>query len=91
MSSDKSNKKPFQSSQEGSGSAENRGQERKQQQAKNTTLNQQERKDIGSQLGADKSRVADLDDLGARSGRDDAAGGSGDRMEDQSTGSATDR
>jgi hypothetical protein len=91
MSSDNSNKASFQTGQEGSGSAENRGQERNQQQAKNTKLSQEERQNVGSQLGADKNRVADLDDLGLLSGRDDASGGSGDRMEDQSTGESTDR
>ncbi|HYH15464.1 MAG TPA: hypothetical protein VD794_09595 [Flavisolibacter sp.] len=91
MSSDNSNKAPFQTSQEGTGSAENRGQDRTQQQAKNTKLSQEERQDIGNQLGADKNRVADLDDLGMLSGRDDSSGGTGDRMEDQSTGQGTDR
>jgi hypothetical protein len=89
--SDNKSKAPFQTSQEGTGSAENRGQERNQQQAQNTKLNQQERQDIGDQLGSDKNRVADLDDLGMNSGRDDNAGGSGDQMEDQSTGQGTDR
>ena len=89
--SENKNKAPFQTSQEGSGSAENRGQERNQQQAENLKLNQQERQNIGNQLGNDKSRVADLDDLGSNSGRDDNAGGSGDRMEDQSTGQGTER
>jgi len=91
MSSDNSNKAPFQTSQEGSGSAENRGESRSEQQAKNTKLNPQEKRDVASQLGKGKNRVADLDDLGMRSGRDDASGGSGDRMEDESTGEATDR
>ena len=91
MSSDNNNKAPFQTSQEGSGSAESRGQNRNEQQAKNTKLNSQEKRDVASQLGKGKNRVADLDDLGMRSGRDDASGGSGDRMEDESTGKDTNR
>lgn len=91
MSSDNRNQAPFQTSQEGSGSAENKGQNRSEQQAKNTNLSPQEKRDVASQLGKGKNRVADLDDLGMRSGRDDAAGGSGDRMENESTGESTDR
>ena len=92
MSKKNSNDKAsFQTGQEGSGSAENKGQSRTAQQAGNTKLNQQQRQDIGNQLGNDKGRLADLDDLGARSGRDDASGGSGDHMENQNTGEATDR
>jgi len=91
MSTNNSNNAPFQTSQEGSGSAENLGQNRNEQQAKNTQLNQHDKQDVANQLGNDKERVADLNDLGMRSGRDDAAGGSGDRMENTSTGEATDR
>ena len=91
MSSDNKNKAPFQTSQEGSGSAENRGENRSEQQAKNTKLSERERQEVANQLGNDKNRVADLDELGQLSGRDDSAGGAGDRMEDQSTGQATDR
>jgi hypothetical protein len=91
MNSNNSDKAPFQQSQEGSGSAENKGQGRNEQQARNTNMSQQDKQDVAGQLGEDKNRVADLDDLGMRSGRDDASGGSGDRMENESTGEATDR
>lgn len=91
MNSDQNNKRPFQTSQEGSGSAENKGQSRSEQQAKNTKLSPQDKQDVANQLGEGKNRVADLDDLGMRSGRDDASGGSGDRMENESTNDVTDR
>jgi hypothetical protein len=91
MNSENRNKVSFQESQEGSGSAENKGLDRDQQRAKNTKLDQQEQQNIGNQLGSDKNRVADLDDQGLLSGRDDYSGGSGDRMEDESTGEPTSR
>lgn len=89
MSSENNKRDQLQTSQQGSGSAENRGQERSAQQQSNISLNQQE--DISNQLGSDKNRVADLDDLGMLSGRDDVSGGSGDRMENENTGRPTDR
>lgn len=91
MNSENRNKALFQTSQEGSGSAENKGQDRSQQRANSSNSDQQGRQEIGNQLGADKNRVADLIDLGALSGRDDDSGGSGDRMEEQNAGQATDR
>ena len=76
--------------QEGSGSAENQGRSRQDQlsQSWNEPENQQELRDA---LGNDADRLGSLKDTGALSGRDDAAGGSGDRMEDQHTGQGTDR
>ncbi len=91
MSKENMNKEQLQSSQQGTGSAENTGRNRNEQQQPNTKLSSQERQDIGNQLGNDNNRVADLDDLGMLSGRDDAAGGSGDRMENESTGKETER
>ena len=78
-------------SQPGSGSAENRGENRVYQGHNKTDISEQEKKDIAAEIGEDSNKVADLKDTGALSGRDDAAGGSGDRMEEQSTGQATDR
>jgi hypothetical protein len=91
MNKENQNKTSLQSSREGSGSAENKGQDRSQQQAKNTRIDQKEKQDIANLSGVNKSKIADQQDLGMLSGRDDASGGSGDRMEDQNTGQATDR
>lgn len=78
-------------SQQGSGSAENIGRSRSDQQNKMRDLSDNEKQDIGSQIGESENRIADLRDLGQLSGRDDAAGGSGDRMENESTGKETDQ
>ena len=78
-------------SQQGTGSAENKGENRENQLTPNTSLTQPEKEDIAAQIGEDKNAIAGMKDLGAVSGRDDASGGSGDRMEGQSTGQETDR
>jgi hypothetical protein len=81
-------KEELQQGQQGSGSAENTGRQRQEQTA-NTTLSEHDKQTIADQIGENKESVVGLKDLGAVSGRDDASGGSGDRMEDQSTGGAT--
>jgi hypothetical protein len=81
-------KEELQQGKQGSGSAENTGRDR-QDQMGNTGLSEQDKQTIADQIGENKESVVGLKDLGAASGRDDASGGSGDRMEDQSTGGAT--
>ena len=75
--------------QEGSGSAENKGGNRSEQQQPLQALSDQQKQDIENEIGT--GAVVGLHDLGQASGRDDASGGSGDRMEDTSTGEPTDR
>jgi len=86
-----SNNQPNKTGQQGSGSAENQGQDRSSQKNDKAVLSDEERKNLAAQMGEGPNAVIGLKDLGALSGRDDAAGGSGDRMEDNSTGNATDR
>jgi hypothetical protein len=81
----------MQPAQQGSGSAENKGQDRDARQNSKTVISDQERQNLAAQLGEGPNAVVGLKDLGALSGRDDAAGGSGDGMESQNTGDATDR
>jgi len=80
-------KEQFEQGKQGTGSAEQTGRDRNEQLQQGTESNQK----IASQIGEEKGRVGSLNDLGAMSGRDDASGGSGDRMENESTGEATDR
>ncbi len=75
----------------GSGSAENKGQSREDQKAQNTVVGEQERSDIAEQAGLKPGEVADLQDLGGPSGRDDASGGSGDDMNNTSSNQGTER
>ncbi len=76
---------------QGSGSAENVGQSREEQKNRNFDLSENEKQDIANQIDVDKEAIADPEDLGAGSGRDDYAGGFGDGMSTQSTDQPTDR
>lgn len=86
------NKEHFQESRQGSGSAENQGGSREEQQNQTRHLDPSQRKDVARSGDIGMHDLADLSDLGALSGRDDNAGGPGnDIMGDQSTGQETDR
>lgn len=84
------NKDQFQRPQQGTGSAENKGQSRSEQQKSKSLLSDEERQNLAGQMGEGPNSLVGLKDMGALSGRDDASGGSGDRMEDTSTGEPTD-
>jgi hypothetical protein len=75
----------------GSGSAENKGEERQSQKAPLTTLTEEQRNDIAHQTGLKPGDIADVQQTGALSGRDDASGGSGDEMTTTSSDEKTDR
>ncbi|HYE54246.1 MAG TPA: hypothetical protein VD996_05360 [Chitinophagaceae bacterium] len=78
-------------SQQGTGSAENTGQDRSTQQNNAARLSDQQKQDIAREIGEERDEVADVQDMGTLSGRDDASGGSGDDMEGQDTGRETER
>jgi hypothetical protein len=80
----------FQQSQQGSGSAEQTSGTMEAQQHPMTDLSGQEKKEIGKEAGT-TTPVTSIKDMGGMSGRDDAAGGSGDNMENESSGESTDR
>ena len=77
--------------QPGSGSAENKGQDRQEQVSRNRDLSGQDKRNVARDIGEAPSRVGSIRDTGALSGRDDSAGGSGDRMDQESTGDPTER
>ena len=85
MERNNQNKDSLQNRQQGSGSAENTGREREAQKNQKTELNKQERQEIAGEMAQGPNPVADLRAMGGCSGRDDAAGGSGDRMEQENT------
>ena len=78
-------------SQQGTGSGENKGDDRNSQKNNMTHLNEKDKQNIAAQINEDQSRVADLNEWGVLSGRDDYAGAPGDDMSDESTNEATDR
>jgi hypothetical protein len=80
-----------QRAQQGSGSAENTGRSREEQKNRTSVLTQEERNDIANQVQLQPEDIADLQQTGALSGRDDAAGSSGDRMEATNSNEPTER
>ena len=85
------NNEQFQRGQQGSGSAENIGQDREKQFNQKADISNEEKQDIEAQLGKGAVPVADIKDLGGLSGADDSAGGFGDGMTQENTGKPTDR
>lgn len=81
---------PF-GSHQGSGSSENTGRDREAQKNTATDLNEQDKKDMAREAGLGRDRIADIEDLGGLSGRDDYAGGNKDGMSENSTNEGTDR
>ena len=77
--------------QQGTGSAENVGSDRKEQFNELSELSLEERIAVADQIGIPVENVSDAAALGAMSGRDDLAGGPNDGMDEESTGDETDR
>jgi hypothetical protein len=76
---------------EQTGGAESQGRDRKDQFNELSELSLEERMAVADQIGVPVESVSDAASLGTMSGRDDLAGGSNDRMEEESTGEETDR
>ena len=85
------NKDQFQQSQRGSGSAEQTGRDRNEQKLPQTNMDDEQRQDVAGQIGEDRNKISSIPQMGGLSGRDDASGGSGDRMENESSNEQTDR
>ena len=76
-------KEDFQKSQQGTGGAENKGESRSQQNNQTTGLSFNQKNKIAHQAGLGRDRIADIEDSGRLSGRDDYAGGDNDEMRSQ--------
>jgi hypothetical protein len=72
------------SSQQGTGSAENKGSNRSEQGKK-------EKQNIAGDVNLSSRDIASLNDLGAASGRDDYAGGDNEGMSNESTNERTEQ
>ena len=75
----------------GTGSAEQTGRNRSEQQAQNTDMDNGGLKKVAEETNLGRQQIATQKDMGAQSGRDDYAGGSGDDMSSQNTGQPTER
>ena len=80
-----------QQDQQGTGSAENLGMNRREQFNQFSEISLEERIAVADQIGVPVESETYAAATGAMSGRDDAAGGSNDDMEEESTGEETDR
>lgn len=87
---DKQQEQQNRQNQGGSGSAENIGKDREAQQHQLRDLSSEQKNDIANEIGSGPVPVSSLRETGQLSGRDDAAGGSGDQMENTATGESTD-
>lgn len=67
-------KEDLQNSRQGTGSAENKGESRNQQENPTTNISSSQRNVISWQAGLGRDRITDTDDLGYMGGRDDYAG-----------------
>jgi hypothetical protein len=84
------NQENIRDSKSGTGSAEQTGRDRNEQQSA-TDLSSHDKHNIASQIGEKESSIRSVSEMGGESGRDDLSGGSGDRMEQENTGEHTDR
>jgi len=84
-------KEDIQNAQQGTGSAENKGESREQQKNQTANVSTNQQNDFARQAGLGRDRMTDIEELGDLSGRDDYAGGNNDGMTDQNTNSNTDR
>lgn len=82
-------KEDFQKSQQGTGSAENKGERRSQQKNQTTDLSFDQKNKIAHQAGLGRDRMADIEDSGGLSGRDDYAGSDNDGMGSEHSSSET--
>lgn len=82
-------KEDFQKSQQGTGSAENKGESRSRQKNQSTNLSFDEKNKTAHQAGLGRDRIADIEDSGGPSGREDYTSGDNDEMSSENTNSET--
>lgn len=67
-------KEDLQNAQQGTGSAENKGENRNQQKNQTTNLSNNQHINISQQAGLGRDRMTDIEETGSMSSRDDYAG-----------------
>ena len=84
-------KQDIQTSQQGTGSSENRNDTRDAQKNQTAYPRKEQEQDIAYQAGLGRERMSSIEEMGGLSGRDDYAGGDNDAMSDQNTNERTNR
>lgn len=76
-------KEDLQNAQQGSGSAENRGDDRNTQKNTMAGAGKEQQEDLARQAGLGRDRMTSIEETGAMSGRDDDAGGDGEESNEE--------
>ena len=84
-------KQDIQSSQQGTGSSENRNDIRDAQKNQTAYPDNNQEQDLAHQAGLGRERMSSIEEMGGLSGRDDYAGGDNDGVSDQNTNERTNR
>jgi hypothetical protein len=83
-------KEDLQNSQQGTGSAENKGENRNQQKNQTADISNDQQNDTARQAGLGRDRMTSIEDLGGMSGRDDYSGGDNDDLTNETLNAAND-
>jgi hypothetical protein len=82
---------PSQQTQQGSGSAENKGEDHDAQRQPMEHRSNKQKQQTGEDIDEGNHDIADLGELGMSGTSDEQSGGSGDKMNEQSTGEKTNK
>lgn len=81
----------IQNAQQGTGSAENKGQSRNDQKNQTANISNTQQNNMASQAGLGRDRMTDIEDLGGMSGRDDYAGSDDDDLNNKNLNASNDQ
>lgn len=84
-------KEDLQNSQQGTGSAENKGAGREQQKSQTTNVSHNQQNDIAQEAGLGRHRMTDIEGLEEMSGRDDYAGSNNDDLSNEELNASNDQ
>ena len=83
-------KEDLQNSQQGPGSAANKGENRNPQKNQKSNVNNEQQNDMARQAGLGRDRMTSIEDLGGPNGRDDYSGGDNDDLTNENLNAAND-
>jgi hypothetical protein len=84
-------KEDLQNSQQGTGSAENKGERRDQQENQATNVSNNQQNDIAHEAGLGRHRMTDIEGVRGMSGRDDYAGSNDDDLSNEDLNASNDQ
>lgn len=84
-------KEDIQNAQQGTGSAENKNENRNDQKNKTADVSNTKQNDLARQAGLGRHRMTDIEDLGGMSGRENYAGGDNDDLDNKDLNASNDQ